>query len=591
VQYGPQAGTQLDARNGLQHDDDRNAENDDLNAGSPEARPSAHSLRVSGGGVVLRGSFEPPGDKSIAHRAAMLAAICPGDSEVRNYPSGQDCISTLRCLKTLGVRVCYDNGGLLVISGRGLRGLAEPMDVLDAGNSGTTMRLLAGILAGQEGLFVLTGDESLRRRPMARVAVPLRAMGAWVDGRAGGTLAPLVIRGAGDAGLRALRHVLPVASAQVKSCVLLAGLYSDGETTVVEPAWSRDHTERLLRFAGVPVKRKQTPAGAGRSPVSAVRGSSDRHDGGGDGCSWASRNCTDRGVSGVDGGRVGCEAGKRGCTGDSFRHTRRGSGDALHAVAAWPCGDGDDQRDAWRSPGEVTVCGGHPPHPFELTVPGDPSSAAFILAAAAALPGSSVTALDVCANPTRLGFVQVLARMGASVHLEPLPCDGPEPRAHIRVEHGGPLTGVDIPPAAVPSMIDEVPIFAVLACAASTPSSISGIAELKVKETDRVAAVVEELSKMGARISQADDSLRIHPSRLRGARVSARGDHRMAMALAVAGLIASGTTVVEGWEATRVSYPGFLSALRALNAGDAISEESGEPAEGRTASQSAPIRY
>ncbi|MGE5593301.1 MAG: 3-phosphoshikimate 1-carboxyvinyltransferase [Betaproteobacteria bacterium] len=470
-------------------------------AGRVGAGPLSRLLRVEGGGVVLRGSFEPPGDKSIAHRAAMLAAICTGASRVRNYPSGLDCASTLKCLESLGVNVRRD-GDSLIVSGRGLRGLEEPKDVLDAGNSATTMRLLSGILAGQDGLFVLTGDESLRRRPMARIAGPLRAMGAWVDGRAGGTLAPLVIRGAGGAGLRALEHVLPVASAQVKSCILLAGLYADGETTVVEPAESRDHTERLLRFAGVPVGERETPAGA--------RGG---------------------------------------------RNSRDGRDAAGHGAR------------------EVVVRGGQPPHPFELAIPGDPSSAAFLLAAAAALPGSSVTAKSVCVNPTRLGFIQVLADMGASVSFEPLRFDGPEPVAHIRVEHSGRLVGADIPYFTVPSMIDEVPVFAVLACAASTPSSISGIAELRVKETDRVAAVVEELSKMGAHISEGEDSLRIYPSRLHGARVSARGDHRMAMALAVAGLVASGTTVVEGWESAHVSYPGFLDALNALGALNAVREE------------------
>lgn len=451
------------------------------------APASAQELRVEGG-ALLRGAFEPPGDKSIAHRAAMLAGLCAGASALRGYPLGQDCASTLRCLRALGVNVCED-GGSLIISGRGLRGLGEPEDVLDAGNSGTTMRLLTGILAGQEGMFVLTGDESLRRRPMGRVVAPLRAMGAMVDGRAGGALAPLVIRGAGGAGgggLLPLRHVLPVASAQVKSCLLLAGLYADGETTVVEPAASRDHTERLLRFAGVPVEER---------PASG--------------------------------------------------NTR-----------------------------EVSVRGGHGPGPFRLTIPGDPSSAAFLLAAAAALPGSSVTAVRVCANPTRLGFIRVLAHMGAAVRVEPVRCDGPEPVADIRVEHRG-LIGVDVPPGAVPSMIDEVPVLAVLACAASTPSSIHGINELRVKETDRVTAVVEELSKMGARITEDGDSLRVRPSRLHGARVSARGDHRMAMTLAVAGLMASGTTVVEGWEAVSVSYPGFLAALRSLGAGSPETSQRG----------------
>ncbi len=486
TQTRPVAGAGTGARDGLPMD-----------VSTP---PSPRSLRVEGGGIVLRGAFEPPGDKSIAHRAAMLAAICAGDSQVRNYPPGQDCASTLRCLRSLGVSVRKD-GDSLIVSGRGLRSLEEPVDVLDAGNSGTTMRLLAGILAGQDGLFVLTGDASLRRRPMGRVAAPLRAMGARVDGRAGGTLAPLVIRGAGNAGLLAIRHVLPVASAQVKSCILLAGLYSDGETTVVEPARSRDHTERVLQFAGVPVKEQRASAGS-------------------------------------------------------------------------------DAR-------EVSVCGGQAPRPFRLTIPGDPSSAAFLLAAAAALPGSSVTAMGVCANPTRLGFIRVLADMGASVSVEPARCDGPEPVADIRVEHRGHLVGVEIPPRAVPSMIDEVPMFAVLACAASTPSSIRGIDELRVKETDRVAAVVEELSKMGAHVSEDGDSLRIYPSRLHGARVSARGDHRMAMALAVAGLMASGTTVVEDWDSVSVSYPGFLAALHALSAPSVASEE---PSAGHMAARPAACR-
>lgn len=458
------------------------------------------------GGATLRGSFEPPGDKSIAHRAAMLAAICEGDSIICNYPRSQDCASTLRCLQALGVGV-REKVDSLVVSGRGLCGLQEPENVLDAGNSGTTMRLLAGILAGQNGLFVLTGDASLRRRPMGRITGPLRVMGAMVDGRAGGALAPLVIRGFGGTGLLARRHVLPVASAQVKSCILLAGLYTDGTTTVVEPAPSRDHTERLLEFAGVRVKKRLPGAGAASFPGM--------------------------------------------CSPDPPR-----------ACLPWAA----DVAGGGVAP-EISVDGGQAPRPFRLVIPGDLSSAAFLLAAAAALPGSKATAVRVSANPTRLEFVRVLAGMGAQVSIEHVECNGPEPVADIHVEHSN-LVGVHIPPEAVPSMIDEVPIFAVMACTASTPSSIHGIGELRVKETDRVAATIEELSRMGARVEQDGDSLRIQPSPLRGTRVSARGDHRMAMALAVAGLVASGTTVVEEWDCVSVSYPDFLGDLNSLIAGE-----------------------
>ncbi|MEW6229050.1 MAG: 3-phosphoshikimate 1-carboxyvinyltransferase [Bacillota bacterium] len=454
-------------------------------------------LHVSGGAVV-RGSFRPPADKSIAHRTAMLAAICEGQSFISGYPDSEDCASTARCLRALGAGL-HKDGDALVVSGRGLRGLREPEDVLDAGNSGTTMRLLSGLLAGQNGLFILTGDQSLRRRPMGRITQPLRAMGAKVDGRADGTLAPLVIRGAGREPLRACRHVLPVASAQVKSCILLAGLYAEGTTVVVEPAPSRDHTERMLRFVGVRVKGGAT--GDIRGPAS--------------------------GDSAPDPSHTGTEP--------------------LYTSG----------------PAEISIEGGQAPRPFKLRIPGDPSSAAFFLAAAAVLPGSTVTAMHVCMNPTRLGFMRAIARMGAAVTFEPVPDGGCEPTANIHVEHQD-LIGIDIPPDAVPSMIDEIPLLAVVACLAKTPSSVSGAGELRVKETDRLAAIVGELSKMGARIEQSGDSLRIWPSRLRGARVSARGDHRMAMALTVAGLAANGTTIIEGYDCVAVSYRSFADDLALL---------------------------
>ncbi len=441
---------------------------------TPEAPGRALELHVSGG-AVLNGSFRPPGDKSIAHRAAMLATICEGESLISGYPDGQDCSSTLDCLRALGADIRKE-GDVVRVLGQGLRSLREPGDVLDAGNSGTTIRLISGILAGQDGLFVLTGDESLRRRPMARIVEPLRAMGARIDGRSAGALAPIVIRGAGRLPLQACHHELLVASAQVKSCILLAGLYAEGRTSVVEPAASRDHTERMLELAQVRVRR-EAPDLAG--------------------------------------------------------------------------------------PVRVSLEGGQAPRPFRLRIPGDPSSAAFFLAAAAMLPGSSVVAESVCVNPTRMGFIQALSRMGASVAIVEIDEGGCEPVADVRVEHRQ-LVGVDIPASLVPSMVDEIPLFAVVACLARTPSTVSGADELRVKETDRLAGIVEELSKMGARMEQSGGSLRIFPARLRGARVSARGDHRMAMALAVAGLAASGTTIVEGYECAAVSYRGFADDLAAL---------------------------
>ncbi|MFZ5925555.1 MAG: 3-phosphoshikimate 1-carboxyvinyltransferase, partial [Bacillota bacterium] len=327
-------------------------------------------LHVSGGAVV-RGSFRPPGDKSISHRAAMLAAICEGQSFISGYPDSEDCASTARCLRALGVGL-HKDGDTLVVSGRGLRGLREPEDVLDAGNSGTSIRLLSGLLAGQSGLFILTGDQSLRRRPMGRITQPLRAMGAKVDGRADGTLAPLVIRGAGREPLRACRHVLPVASAQVKSCILLAGLYAEGATVVVEPAPSRDHTERMLRFMGVDIQ--------GGAPCGKQVGGA-----------WL-----------VEGEATGCICGSG--RSDPAAEPLRAGIEPLHMDG--PSGI---------SPVEISIESGQVPRPFKLQIPGDPSSAAFFLAAAAVLPGSSVTAMRVCANPTRLGFIRAIARMGAAV--------------------------------------------------------------------------------------------------------------------------------------------------------------------------------
>jgi 3-phosphoshikimate 1-carboxyvinyltransferase len=356
------------------------------------------------------------------------------------------------------------------IAGKGLRGLSEPDDVLDAGNSGTTMRLLAGVLAGQDFFSALTGDASLRRRPMGRVVEPLSRMGANIWGRGGGRLAPLAIRGGKLSGTD---HTIPVASAQVKSCILLAGLFADGPTSVTEPARSRDHTELFLNYLGVPVVT-----------------------------------------------------------------------DGLRVTVGMP-----------GAPRE--------PRPFELSVPGDPSSASFFLGAAAAIPDSQVTARRVLLNPTRAGFLSVLRRMGGDVRVDPCPADGPERCADVTVTHSR-LRGFHIEASEVPALVDEIPLLAVIATCASEPSVIQGAGELRFKETDRIAAIVTGLGRMGARVEDRGDSLVVHPGPLRGAKVSSLGDHRMAMALAVAGLMAKGGSTIYDFDSVNISYPGFVEDLTAM---------------------------
>ncbi len=460
--------------------------------GAPEGK-----LIVKGPAGPLRGDLTVPGDKSISHRAAMLGAIAAGRTQVRNFSPGGDCATTLRCMAALGARVSVAGGtgsgagpragssSTLTIDGAGAGGLREPADVLDCGNSGTTMRLLAGILAGQPFMSVLTGDGSLRSRPMQRVADPLRQMGAQVHGRGGGSLAPLAIIGGGLRGLPGYR--MPVASAQVLSCVLLAALFAQGRTAVVEPLPSRDHTERMLRQFGANLSREPQPGGEVRVTL----------------------------------------AGPQGLRGAS------------------------------------------------VDVPGDISSAAFWLVAGAIVPGSDVTVRNVGTNPLRSGFLAVLERMGCDISIRPLGAGQAEPAADIRVRAGG-LRGTEIIGGEIPSLLDELPALAVAAAMAAGPTVVSGASELRHKETDRIAAIVTNLRALGVEATEGEDGFAVEGTGGRplrgGAHIATGGDHRIAMAFAIAGLAAEGETKLDDAGCVGISYPGFAAHLCAL-AGKGTAQE------------------
>jgi len=396
---------------------------------------------------------------------------------VSNLAPGADVRSTARCLEALGAQLRLDESTAF-IRGRGLSGLRAPQALLDCGNSGTTMRLLSGVIAGARVGGTLDGDESLRRRPMRRVLEPLRRMGAVAQGArsAGGEeIAPL--RFEPGAQLVGQRHELDVASAQVKSCLLLAGLWANGRTIVREPHPSRDHTERMFRAFG------------------------------------ASLQALPDGAIAFDG----------------------------------PCA-------------ELRV-------PPQLRVPGDPSSAAFLLSAAL-LAGGQVAVRGVDVNPTRTGFLRVLERMGVKVELEAEPDCAGDPVATLTVRQTSSLRSTEVSPAEIPSLIDEVPVLAVLATQAQGVTTIRGAAELRVKESDRIAQVATSLSAMGGEVRELPDGLVISgPSTLRGARIDATGDHRIAMSFAVAGLAAQGETVIEGAQWADISFPGFYELLSKLSGG------------------------
>lgn len=411
------------------------------------------------GGSPLRGELTPPADKSISHRALLFGGLAIGQTEIENLLEAEDCLATARILQELGIQAERVAQGCWRVGGGTLR---QPDMPLDAGNSGTTIRLLAGVLAAQPFTSVITGDESLRSRPMRRVIEPLTEMGARIESEGGS--APLTIRGGP---LRGIRYESPVASAQVKSCLLLAGLFAEGETTVVEPSLSRDHTERMLPLFGAELQR--------------------------DGLSVSVRG----------------------------RQSLRGA---------------------------------------SIRVPADFSSAAFPLVAALLVPGSDVTLRSVGVNPTRAALAEVLP-------VERTPEQGSgEPVASLR-SWARPLEPFDVGGEAIPRLVDEVPIMAVAATQAVGESFVRDAQELRVKESNRLATIVEELRKLGAVLEETEDGLRIGgPTPLVGASVRSHGDHRIAMSLAIAGMCASGTTIVEDVECVATSFPDFARALASLGA-------------------------
>jgi 3-phosphoshikimate 1-carboxyvinyltransferase len=416
----------------------------------------------------ISGEITVPGDKSISHRAVMLASISEGITRVQGFSPGKDCLSTVRCFKQMGVHIEDTGPGEVWIHGAGLYGLKEPEDILDAGNSGTTMRLLLGILAGQPFFSVVTGDHSLRRRPMDRVINPLRLMGAEIWGRNQGSLAPVAVSASEK--LLPIEYSSPIPSAQVKSAVLLCGLFTEGQTTVSEPVLSRDHTERMLGWFGADVHRY----GDGRTV--SIKG----------------------------------------------RPVLRGG---------------------------------------QLKIPGDISSAAFFIAAGCLLPGSEILIANVGINPTRSGIIRTLKEMGADIALLNKREECGEPVADLLVRQA-PLHGVEISGRHLPSLIDEIPILAVAATQAKGTTVIRDAAELRLKETDRIKAVALELGRMGASITETPDGLIIEgPVSLKGTVCLSHGDHRIAMSLAIAGLIAEGETIIRDSGIIEISFPGFREKL------------------------------
>jgi 3-phosphoshikimate 1-carboxyvinyltransferase len=435
--------------------------------------PVRHTLQPAKGPLI--GTVRVPGDKSISHRGVLFAAMTSGSCQISGALDSADVRSTIGAVAALGavVEVRRSRPGVLdvTVTGWGRGGpRADPGAPIDCGNSGTTARLLMGVLAGHPVDITLTGDASLTRRPMRRVTEPLTKMGASISTGEGGTL-PVTVHGGQ---LRGIDYELPVASAQMKSAVLLAGLAAQGRTTVREPAPSRDHTERLLPAFGV---------GVGRD---------------------------------------------------------------IEENACWVDGPADLS-------------------PSDVSVPGDPSSAAFLVGAGVIVAGSELHMPDVALNPTRIGFLRVLEAMGADVSIRPERSSGAEPCGELLVRGGRDLTGVIVPASEAPSLIDEVPLLAVVAACAHGTTRFEGVGELRVKESDRLAAVAEGLTAMGATVRSGEDWLEVDgPAALHAATLSSLGDHRLAMAWAVGALVADGPVVIDGWDAIDVSYPTFGDELGRL---------------------------
>ncbi|QDZ40709.1 3-phosphoshikimate 1-carboxyvinyltransferase [Euhalothece natronophila Z-M001] len=422
-------------------------------------------------GLTLQGNLTIPGDKSISHRALMFGAIALGETRIQGLLLGEDPRSTAHCLRAMGAQISELNAQEVIIQGVGLGNLEEPSAVLDAGNSGTTVRLMLGLLASHASrFFVISGDASLRSRPMSRVVKPLTEMGAKIWGRQRNSLAPLAIQGES---LKAITYHSPIASAQVKSCVLLAGLMAEGNTTVVEPALSRDHSERMLEAFGANITT-------------------------------------------------------------------------------------DPEAKSITIEGKPTLKG------QTIVVPGDISSAAFWLVAAIIVPDSELVIENVGINPTRTGILEALERMEADITIENKQIIAGEPVADLRVRSGQ-LKGAEIGGDLIPRLIDEIPIIAVAAIFAQGKTIIKDAAELRVKESDRIAVMASQLSKMGANITERPDGLEINGGgELKGTELEAYNDHRVAMSCAIAALKAKGKTTINGAEAVAISYPDFFDSLRQI---------------------------
>jgi 3-phosphoshikimate 1-carboxyvinyltransferase len=418
-------------------------------------------------GGTLRGNLRVPGDKSISHRALMLGAIAEGTTDITGFSEGEDALRTLTVLRALGVAIDGPDSGHVVVHGRGCHGLSAPKRVLDVGNSGTSMRLLAGLLVGQPFASELTGDASLRRRPMRRITEPLTAMGAAVQTSAEGT-PPLRI--AGGRVLKGIDYAMPVASAQVKSCLLMAGLYAAGQTCVHEPAPTRDHTERMLMGMGYPLER-----------------------------------------------------------------------------------------------GSDTVClqGGGRLRGTTVEIPTDISSAAFFMVGASIAAGSDLVIEHVGVNPTRIGVITLLQMMGASIELSNVRTISGEPVANIRIRSQR-LKGISIPASQVPLAIDELPAILVGAACAEGTTVLTGASELRVKESDRIVALVGGLQRLGIEARATEDGMIVHGGRLTSGHVSSHADHRIAMAFAIAGLRAAGPIVVKDCANVETSFPGFVPLARSI---------------------------
>lgn len=422
---------------------------------------------------ALKGEVQIPGDKSISHRAVMLGSIARGTTEISHFLNGADCLSTIHCFQKMGIEI-EQSKDLVLVHGRGLRGLKAPRGILDTGNSGTTTRLICGILSGQDFSSVLSGDDSLNSRPMKRIMDPLNQMGARITSIQDNNCAPLRIE---PGTLHGIRYVSPVASAQVKSSVLLAGLYADSPVSVTEPVLSRNHTELMLGSFGADISSELHADGSATASVS-------------------------------------------------------------------PCAELYGQK---------------------IQVPGDISSAAYFIAAGLLVPGSRLLVKNVGINPTRAGFLEVCRKMGADIGYLNRQSQGGEETADLLVTPK-PLTGTVIEGAVIPSLIDEIPILAVMAAFAEGTTVIRDAAELKVKETNRIQTVTENLLAMGAEIIPTEDGMIIHGTgALKGTQIQSHLDHRIAMAFSVAALAAEGTTTILDSQCVDVSYPGFFAQLMDLS--------------------------